>query len=212
MVVGVVGDVKENGIRAKDQPQVYYPLPLALAFNGYAFLTLRTYVPPATVLSAIRSQIRSLDSGLAVFEAKTMDEVIATDTRDASLQTILLGAFALLALVLAAIGLYGMMSYLVSRRTREIGIRMALGAQKSSVLGLIMRQGSKLTLIGLALGVLVALALTRSMSSVLYGVAPADPLTFLVVTFVLALVASAAHYLPARRAAKVDPMRALRHE
>jgi ABC-type antimicrobial peptide transport system permease subunit len=132
--------------------------------------------------------------------------------QDVRLQTFLLGAFATLALLLAAVGLYGVMSYVVSQRTREIGIRMALGAQTSNVLRLVMRQGTILTSIGLALGMLTAFALTRSMSHMLYGVGPADPLTFVSVAALLALVALAAYYIPARRAARIDPMRALRYE
>ena len=127
-----------------------------------------------------------------------------------SVQAFLLGILASLALVLAAVGLYGVMSYLVNQRTREIGIRMALGARQSNVLHMIMGQGTKLTLIGMVVGTIAALALTRSMSSLLYGVTSADPLTFASVAVLLALVALAAYYIPARRATKVDPMLALR--
>jgi putative ABC transport system permease protein len=141
-----------------------------------------------------------------------MDEVIADDTQDVGIQALLLGVFAALALVLAAIGLYGIMSYLVNQRTREIGIRMALGAQQANVLSLIMTQGTRLTLIGVVLGVAVAFALAHSMSALLYGVDPHDPLTFASVAALLSLVALAAYYIPARRATKVDPLRALRYE
>jgi len=211
-VVGVVGDVKEYGIREKTMPQAYFPLTLELAGSGYGYLTVKTLIPPEAVLGAIRSQVRALDPSLALFRPQTMEEVIAGDTRDASMQAFLLGAFALLALVLAAVGLYGVMSYLVTQRTREIGVRMALGAQQSNVLRLIMSQGTRLTLIGMLLGSLAALALTRSMSGLLYGVGPADPLTFASVAALLAIVAMAAYYIPARRATKVDPLLALRYE
>ncbi|MDX6461252.1 MAG: putative transport system permease protein, partial [Acidobacteriaceae bacterium] len=187
-VIGVVGDVKEYGIRANVMPQAYYPLPLALGDGGYGHLTVKAAIPPAAVLSAMRGHVRSLDSSLAVSQPQTMREIIAGDTRDISLQAFLLGAFAILALLLAAVGLYGVMSYLVTQRTREIGIRMALGAQQSNVLHLIMKQGSKLTLIGIVLGALASLALTRSMSSLLYQVGPADPLTFACVAAILLLV------------------------
>jgi ABC-type antimicrobial peptide transport system permease subunit len=139
-----------------------------------------------------------------------MDEVVAANTHDATIQTFLLGTFAVLALILAAIGLYGVMSYLVGRRTREIGVRMALGAQQSNVLSLIMKEGTKLTLIGMLLGALAAFGLTRWMSSLLYGVGPDDPLTFMCVAALLALVALTAYYIPARRASKIDPILALR--
>jgi ABC-type antimicrobial peptide transport system permease subunit len=141
-----------------------------------------------------------------------MDDVIASDTQDASVQAFLLGTFAVLALVLAAVGLYGVMSYLVGQRTREIGVRMALGAQQSNVLRLIMERGAMLTLAGIVIGTLAALALTRWISSLLYGVSAADPLTFVSVAAILALVALAAYYIPARRATKIDPLVALRYE
>lgn len=211
-VIGVVGNVKEYGIRAKAMPQAYFPFTLQLADGGYGRLTVKTRIPPASVLGTIRSQLHALDSGLALFRPQTMDEVIAGDTHDISVQAFLLGAFATLALILAAVGIYGVMSYLVTQRTREIGIRMALGAERSSVLYLIMKQGSKLTLLGMLLGMAAALALTRFMSGLLYGVSSADPLTFAFVAALLAIVTLTAYFIPARRATKVDPMLALRYE
>ncbi len=164
------------------------------------------------MLGAIRDQVRALDSGLALFRARTMQQVVASDTQDATVQTFLLGAFAMLALLLAAVGLYGVMSYLVTQRTREIGIRMAVGAQRTDVLRLILKQGAKLTFAGVVLGVLAAIALTRLLAGLLYGVGATDPLTFACVAALVALVALAAYYIPARRATKVDPILALRYE
>ena len=140
-----------------------------------------------------------------------MDEVLASDTQDLSVQAFLLGSFAMLALVLAAVGLYGVMSYLVTQRTREIGIRMALGAQQSSVLGLIIKQGTKLTLLGMLLGAVAAFALTRLTATLLYHVSSTDPLTFASVAVLLTIVALTSYSLHPRRAAKVAPLRALRY-
>src|SRR6185312_14986454 len=173
---------------------------------------VKTQVPPDTLLSTIRREVQLLDPSLALFRPRTMDDVIANNMHDATVQAFLLGAFAVLALLLAAVGLYGVMSYLVTQRTREIGIRMALGARQSNVLSLVMKRGAKLTVAGLLLGLIAALALTRLMANLFYGVKPCDPLTFLCVAALLALVALAAYYVPARRASKIDPMRALRYE
>jgi putative ABC transport system permease protein len=210
-IIGVVGDVKEYGIRTKTIPEAYFPLPLGVADSGFAHLTVKTRTPPTALLGTIRSQIRALDRGLALFRPQTMDEVLANDTHDVSVQAFLLGAFATLALALAAVGLYGVMSYLVTQRTREIGIRMALGAQQSSVLGLILKQGTKLTVMGMLLGAIAAFALTRLIASLLYSVSSADPATFACVAALLTVVALASYYIPARRAAKVDPLKALRY-
>ncbi|HEV2350543.1 MAG TPA: ABC transporter permease [Terriglobia bacterium] len=212
IVIGVVGDVKEYGVRAKILPQAYYPFTLALGDHSYGRLVIKTRIPPMNVLGEIRHQMRGLDSGLAMFRARTMDEVIAGNTQDARFQALLLGAFAAVAVLLAVVGLYGVMSYLVAQRTREIGIRMALGAQKADALRMVIGQGLKLAITGVAIGIAAALGLTRFFSSLLYGVKPTDPLTFVAVSIILTAVALLACYIPARRATKVDPMVALRHE
>jgi putative ABC transport system permease protein len=211
-VIGVVSDVKEYGVREQPMPLAYFPNTQALPYDGYARLTVKSRTPPASMVGPIRSYVRDLDRGLALFRPLTMEEVIAEDTQDVGVQAILLGSFATLALVLAAVGLYGVMSYLVTQRTREIGIRMALGAQQANVLSLIMRQGTRLTLIGILFGVAAAFALAHSMSGILYGVNSNDPLTFASVAVLLSLVALTAYYIPARRATKVDPLLALRYE
>ena len=212
IVVGVVSDVKEYGVRAKMMPQAYFPFTLVLSYGGYGRLTIKTRVLPTSVLGEIRRHVRGLDSGLAMFRARTMGEVIADHTQDAGVQASLLGAFAALALLLAVVGLYGVMSYLVTQRTREFGIRVALGAQQASVLVLILKQGLKLSLIGVGLGVAAAMGLTHVMSTLLYGVRPTDPPTFIAVATILTVVALAACWIPAWRATKVDPMVALRYE
>jgi ABC-type antimicrobial peptide transport system permease subunit len=211
-VIGVARDVREYGIRAKAMPQAYLPLTVDLPFNSYGHLTVKTRVTPTAVIPEIRRQLHAMDGTLALNQPQTMNEVISADTQDVSLQTFLLGTFATLALILAAVGLYGVMSYLVSQRTREIGIRMALGAERGTVLYLIMKRGTTLTLLGMVIGASAGLALTRGMSTLLYGVSSADPMTFAAVAVVLATVALAAYFIPARRATKIDPMLALRYE
>ncbi len=212
LVVGIVDDVKEYGVRAKTMPQAYFPYSIALPFDSAGHLTLRTAITPTTVLPSLRRTLQGLDRGLALMRPRTMEQVLADDTSDARVQTILLAAFAALALVLAAVGLYGVMSYTVAQRTREIGIRMAVGARGDDVLRMILFQGLRLTLAGVVGGLLLASALSRSMAGLLFGTSPFDPLTFGCVAALLAAVATAAYGIPALRATHVDPMRALRYE
>ena len=212
-VIGVVGDVKESGIREKVIPQAYFPLTDILIAPGFGGrLVVKTNVSPTSILGAIRSEVRGIDSSLAVFNARTMDQVVADSMEDTSIQTLLLGVFAALAMILAAVGIYGVMAYVVTQQTHEIGIRMALGAQKNDVLRMVLRQGGRLTALGVAIGVFAALGLTSLMRSLLFGVSFTDPVTFAAVIFLLAFVALGACYIPARRAMRVDPMVALRYE
>ncbi len=212
-VIGVAGDIKEWDIRKDVPPQAYFPLTAALDNEGYGMhLTVKTSVAPRSVLAAIRGDLHALDGGLAVFRPRTMDEVVAEAMQDTSEQTMLLGIFASLALLLAAVGIYGVMAYVVTQRTHEIGVRMALGAQQHDVLRQVLGEGSRLTAIGVGLGLAAAFALTRLLHSLLFGVSANDPYTFAGVSILLSLVAMAACYIPARRASRVDPMVALRYE
>jgi putative ABC transport system permease protein len=212
-IIGVVGDVKAGDIREKTMPEAYYPLTAALdSFFFGSIVELKTNVPPLGVLGAVQGELRGLDSSLAVFRPRTMEDVVADAMQDTSLQTFLLGVFAGLGLLLAAVGTYSVMAYLVSQRTHEIGVRVALGAQRNDVLRLVLGQGTRLALIGVTIGVIAALMLSKLLESLLFGVSPRDPLTFAVVAILLTFVALAACYIPARRAMRVDPMVALRYE
>jgi hypothetical protein len=212
-VVGVVGDVREWGIRQPVIPQAYIPFPFALQMAAYPLaVTVKAPGGKAVALTAMREALRKVDPTLAIFRPRTMRETIAESMAGTTYQTALLLVFAALALLLAAVGIYGVMSYGVSQRTHEIGVRMAIGASPGEVMKLILSEGLRLVAIGVAIGVAGAFALTRSLSSLLYGVGAGDPLTFGVVAAVLAVVALAACALPARRAMRVDPMLALREE
>jgi putative ABC transport system permease protein len=209
----VVGDVKQQSIREPAQPEAYGPLTVEITNHWYpAQVSIRSSMATSAVISAARHDLAQLDKNLSFFNIRTLDELIADNMQDTSLQTVLLGTFAGLALLLAAIGLYGIMAYSVAQRTREIGIRMALGAHPRAVLGMIMERGGRLTLAGIILGAPAAFGLATLMSKLLFGVGPADPLTFAAVALLLALVAMAACCIPARRAMRVDPMVALRYE
>jgi putative ABC transport system permease protein len=193
-------------------PQAYFPFPGALDGPGNCHLVVKTAVPPLTVLPSIRNDVNALDSTLAVIEPRTMDDVISDGMLDTSLQTWLLGTFAGLAVVLAAVGLYSVMAFLVAERRHEIGIRMAMGAGRRDLLRLVLGHATKLVTVGVIAGLAAALWLTRLIQSLLFGVPPNDLSTFAAVACLLVLVALAACAIPARRAMRVDPIVALRYE
>jgi putative ABC transport system permease protein len=209
-VVGVVSDVKLNGVDRETPLQVY--LPLAQNPSRSLCLVTRTDGNPLALASTVEQTVHSVDKELPVFNTRSMDQLLGNATAQQRLTMILLAGFAILALTLAAVGIYGVMSYAVTQRTHEIGIRMALGAKSSNVLNLVIRQGMIPALIGVVAGTAAAFALTRLMTSLLFGVSATDPKTFVVVPIVLTGVALAACFVPARRATKVDPIIALRHE
>jgi putative ABC transport system permease protein len=210
-VVGVVKDVKQGEWSAEPKPEVYLPHSQAAAPRSMA-LVLRASSDPSMIEPEVRREVWAIDRDLPVSQVTGMEEVVADSVGQQRFNTLLIGAFAAAALILAAAGVYGVMSYAVAERTHEIGVRMALGARGRDVLGMVIGQGLVLTLCGLALGLAGALALARVMTSVLYEVSPTDPLVFGGVVGALTLSALAACYVPARRATKVDPMLALRHE
>jgi putative ABC transport system permease protein len=173
---------------------------------------LRTEGDPAAIMGLVRGAVDQIDSREVIYGVQTMDDVLATSFAARRLSMILLGIFAALALVLSCVGIYGVVSYLVGQRTHEIGVRMALGAQREDVMRLVLGQGARMALIGVAVGLAAALGLTQLMASQLFGVTAHDPLTFVLVAILLTLVALLACYLPARRAMRVDPTVALRYE
>jgi putative ABC transport system permease protein len=209
-IVGVVADVKHFGLDAEARPTMY--LPYTQAPSRGMSLVVRTSSDPSAVIPAARSIVMSLDPSLAITGVQTMESLISDSIAGPRFTLLVFSIFAGLALVLAAVGLYGVMSYTVAQRTAEIGIRMALGAQRRDVLRSVLGHGMMLTAIGLALGIAGALALTRATSKLLFGVSPTDPLTFVSIAVILAAVACLACYLPARKAMKVDPIVALRYE
>jgi putative ABC transport system permease protein len=207
-VIGVVNDVRQTGLTHKPVPEAHDP------FDGGSrlFLVLHTSLPPSSLTPQVRRVLGQIDSSLPLFSVRTMDQVVADNAQGQQFFSLLVGSFAALAVVLAAVGIYGVLSYAVTQRTREIGIRISLGASRGRVLGEVMREGMRLAAIGLVAGMAGALASGRVLASFLHEVTPADPLVLVITAGLLAMVALVACYLPARRAARLDPMAALRYE
>jgi putative ABC transport system permease protein len=204
-VVGVVADIRLHSLDEPPKPALYLPA------NGGAGLVIRTETSPLSMVAAVRKQVRELDKDQPLYDCKSLEQCMAEAVVDKRATAWLLGSFAAIALVLASVGIYGLVSYSVAQRTHEIGVRMALGAQRRQLTRHVVGGGLKLVLVGLAAGLLTACGLTRFLTSLLYGVRPIDPATFAAVSGVLLAVALLACWLPARRAARVDPMVALRH-
>ncbi len=218
-IVGIVGDVRDNGLNNNPPPIMYVPSAqindgvTALGNRlGPVYWTVRTLVPPFSLSQQIQQQLRVATGGLPVAHIRSMDQVLAESTARTDFNMVLFTIFAAIALLLAAIGIYGLIAYSVQQRTQEIGIRMALGASPRDVRNMVVRQGMTLALIGVAAGIGIALAVTRLMASMLYGVKARDPAVFVAVAVLLGLVALLATYLPARRASRVNPVVALRYE
>jgi putative ABC transport system permease protein len=210
-IVGVVGDTKTGLLEAENGAQIYIPHAQEASWN-FMGLVIRTAGDPAAFANTLRREVQALDKDQPVYNVRTFDDIVMNSlgTRRVSMQ--LFTVFACAALLLAAVGIYGVMAYSVTQRTQEIGIRMALGAQKGDVLRMIVRQGMTLTVIGVGVGLLGAFVLTRVIANLLFGVNAADPATFATVALLLAFVALLACYLPARKAARLDPMKALARE
>jgi predicted permease len=211
--VEVVGVVRTGKYRTLgERPRPYLHMPLAQQYCAAPTLVIHTAGNPKSFIPTLRRVMREVDDNVPFIEVKTMQEHMHLMVMPQRVAATVLGTMGVLALILAAVGLYGVMSYSVSHRTQEIGIRMALGARCNDVLRLVVRQGMALTGVGMAVGLIASLGLSHFLSYLLYGVGAADPLTFAGITLFLALVALLACYVPARRAAKVDPMEALRYE
>jgi predicted permease len=219
VVVGVVADVKMTAMNeTQPAPTLYFPLAQLSPIRGAAWrsipmsIAVRANADPLSVLPAVTGAIRDTDGDVPLLNIRTMDDSVSASLSPERFTMLLLGSFAGLALLLAVMGIYSVMSYSVSRRTNEIGIRVALGASRGDVLLLVVRQAMLLALIGAAIGIVGALSLSRLMASQLYGVQPTDPVTFIAVAALLMIVSFAASYIPARRAMRVEPMAALRYE
>jgi ABC-type antimicrobial peptide transport system permease subunit len=207
-VIGVVSDVRQWSLTHKPVPEAFD------AFDGDSrlFLVLHTSLPPSSVTPQVRRALGQIDSTLPLYSVRSMDEVVGEQAEGQQFLSLLVGSFAALAALLAAIGIYGVLSYAVRQRTREIGIRMSLGASRGRVLGEVLREGMRLAVLGLAVGIAGAFAAGRVLASLLSEVKPGDPLIFVATAGLLGVVALIACYLPARRAARLDPMTALRYE
>jgi putative ABC transport system permease protein len=209
-IVGVVGDVRDVALSRKPGPMMYAPFAQAPLYGGE--VVVRSSLSASSVAAGIRQAVQSIDKNLPVTDVESFPDALGASVAQERFRTLLLSSFSGIALLLAGVGIFGVISYSASQRTHEIGIRMALGAQQRDVLRLILEQGVKLALLGLGAGAVAALLLTRLMASLLYGVSATDPLTFSAVAIVLLGVALTACYIPARRAMRVDPMVALRRE
>ena len=214
-IVGVVGHVNHYGLDVAGREQIYTPhkqVQFGISTPRDMTLALRTSFDPSSITNVIREQVFAIDKDVPLYKIATMEQLVSNSVAQPRLNLSLLVAFAALALVLAAVGVYGVMAYAVTQRTQEFGIRMALGASQAEVLKQVFVEGGRLAALGLGLGIVAALMLTRLMASLLFGVKPSDPLTLAVAAALLGFVALAACYIPARRATRVDPIIALRYE
>jgi uncharacterized membrane protein YqjE len=209
-IVGVINDTKQRGLADEVTPEVTVSTSQWPRFM--MTIVLRTSLDPASLVSSVRQQVSALDKNIPVYAVQTMDNLFSAEVASQRFNAGALAGFAGFAVLLAAVGIYGVMAYAVSQRTREMGVRIALGAARENVLRMILNQGFRLALIGVGLGLAASFALTRLMTGLLFGVKPSDPQTFILVTAALLAVALAACWIPAHRATRVNPVVALRHE
>lgn len=213
IIVGIAGDIKQSGLDSDPTREYYIPYKQdTWGFTSDLTLVMRIAVDPASLVGAAQDQVHNVYPDLPVHHIRTMEQLRADSAAPRRFLMLLLTSFGAIALLMAAVGIYGVISYGVSRRTHEIGIRLALGAQVADVLALVLRQSLTLIFAGVVTGLAGAWVLTRVMSNLLFGVTATDPMTFVGIALLLAMVASLACYFPARRATRVDPMRALRCE
>jgi hypothetical protein len=216
-VVGVVGSVRDSSLQTPPAPTVYFPeVPVAdSSFNQFAYmmgLVVRTTGDPTAAIRPVQNVVHELDPTLPLFDVKPMTEVVRSSLAQLSFTMLIIGVAAVVTLLLGAIGLYGVIAYVASLRTRELGVRIALGATPREVARMVTRQGIALTVVGIVAGLALFALVARFIRSLLFGVAPSDPLTLVAVSLVLIAIAALASWIPARRAARVDPMVALRAE
>jgi ABC-type antimicrobial peptide transport system permease subunit len=209
-IVGVIGDVRHGGLEEEPQPEMYVTSLQYPPVNP--FIVLRTTGDPALLAETVRAEVRRIDKSIPIYDMRTMSTLRADAVSTRRFILLIVGAFGVLALGLAAIGVYGVMSLIVSERTREVGVRLALGAEPSQLLTMVIGQATKLAAIGVTIGVVGAVALAPLLDSQLYGVASIDPITFISVPVALLLIAALAAAVPARKAMRIDPLAALRIE
>ncbi len=209
-IVGIIANVRTDSLAEANVPQIY--LSLYQTGSKHLAIFLRGHLDTAAIPDQVRTQVQSVDPTLPVFGAQTLNQTVSASLAERRFSMEMVGLFALTALLLAALGIYGVISYMVSERTHEIGIRLALGAQTGNIMRMVVRQGLSLAMAGAAVGLVGAFIVSHWMAGLLYGVRPTDPVTFLGVAFLLLAVALLACYIPARRAIHIDPIIALRYE
>jgi putative ABC transport system permease protein len=209
-IVGIVGDIERYGLGENVQPEIYFPY--SQRARWATFFVVRTETPVGAFREAVQSRLTAIDPEIRLSRTSSMDDLIASSMKRPRFNLVLVAIFATTALLLAAVGIYGVMSYLVEQQTREIGIRSALGAKRSNIFKLVIGRGVWMAFVGVVLGLVAAFGLTRFLAGLLYGVTAVDPITFIAISILLLIVSALACYVPAWRATKVDPLVALRYE